>query len=414
MRQTQRSPRIPCAVIHNLIGSPVPALAALFLLLTPVSWAQVSLGLSSTGDQSGIMALNIVLNSVTGSEPASLEWTLAYPAANVTQAVVTAGPQAAAAVKSVTCKAASGSQICVLEGLNSSKILNGIVATATLHLSSTTTGTPSGIQVTNAMGASPAGKVVTVSTGSLIQTIPTIGSLQCPTTVLTLPASASCTVTLSAPAPAAGSVVALGVAATGITFTNPASVTLTSGQTTATYTVSVTAASTTSTVVTAASLNGSFVSSSFKVQPVPPIRVNSGGQLYTDTNGNLWSADYGYSSGGSTASTAATIAGTYEQGLYRTSRFQSGTLQYQFSMLNGTHTVSLKFAETQVTSVGQRVFNVILNGRTVLTNLDVFALAGANKALVLPYLVPDTTGAILIQLVGVVGNPSINAIEIIP
>ena len=124
MRQTlvqQGSPRIPCKVIHNLISSPVPLLikyAALFILLTQVTWAQVSLGLSSGGVQSGAMALNIVLSSTTGSEPAALEWTLAYPTASVTQAVVTAGPQATAAAKSVTCTTKSGSQTCVLYGLN--------------------------------------------------------------------------------------------------------------------------------------------------------------------------------------------------------------------------------------------------------------------------------------------------------
>ena len=424
MRQNpvqQGSLRISCKAIHNLRGSPVPSLiqyAALFIFLTQVTWAQVSLGLSSGGVRSSTLPLNIVLNSVTGSEPASLEFTLAYPTASVTQAVVSAGPQATAATKSVSCNANSGSQTCVLYGLNQSKILNGVVATATLQLSSSTTGTPSGIQFTNALGASPAAAAVSISTNNVIQVVPVISSMVCSSTPITAPASASCTVTLSAPAPASGAVVSLGAAATGITFSNPTSVTVASGQTTATFTVTVSAASASGTVTTTASLNGSSVSASFSVHPsaptVLPIRVNCGGPQYKDVNGYLWSADYGYSSGSTSASTTASISGTTDPTLYQTYRWQSGTLQYQFSVPNGTHTINLRFAETVYSAVGQRKFNIALNGQTVRSNLDIYATAGANKALKLTFSVPVTNGQVLIQLVGVVQVPTITSIEILP
>ena len=420
MRQTQPSPRIPCTAIHNLISSPVSLFIALFILLTQVGWAQVSLGLSSSGVQSSSMVLNIVLNSVAGSEPAALQWTLAYPTASVIQAVVTAGPQATAAAKSVTCKAGSGAQTCILDGLNTSKILNGIVATATLQLSSSSTGTPSGILLTNALAASTAAKVVTISTNSALQIVPVIHSLQCSPASITAPASASCALTLSAPASGSGAVVSLGTAAAfSITFSSPAAVTVASGQTTATYAVSVSGASTSGTVTTTASLNGSSVSSSFTVQTAPvqtvaPIRVNSGGPQYTDVNGHVWSADYGYGSGGTAASTSASISGTTDPALYKTYRWQSGTLQYQFAMPKGTHTVNLRFAETLFSSIGQRIFNIVLNGQTVRSNFDIFSVVGANKALVLTFPVSVTNGTVLIQLVGVVQNPKINAIEIIP
>jgi len=419
MRQTQPSPRIPCTAIHNLISSPVSLFIALFILLTQVGWAQVSLGLSSSGVQSSSMVLNIVLNSVAGSEPAALQWTLAYPTASVTQAVVTAGPQATAAAKSVTCKAGPGAQTCILDGLNTSKILNGIVATATLQLSSSSTGTPSGILLTNALAASTAAKVVTISTNSALQIVPVIHSLQCSPASITAPAFASCALTLSAPASGSGAVVSLGTAAVGITFSSPAAVTVTSGQTTATYAVNVSAASTSGTVTTTASLNGSSVSSSFTVQTAPvqtvaPIRVNSGGPQYTDVNGYVWSADYGYGSGGTAASTPASISGTTDPALYQTYRWQSGTLQYQFAIPNGTHTVNLRFAETAFSAIGKRIFNIVLNGQTVRSNFDIFSVVGANKALVLTFPVSVTNGKVLIQLVGVVQNPKINAIEIIP
>ncbi len=302
MRQTpvqQRTLRIPCTGTHNLIGSPVPLFivkyAALFILLTQVTWAQVSLGLSSGGVQNGVLSLNIVLSSTTGSEPAALQFTLAYPTASVTQAVVTAGPQATAAAKSVSCTTVSGSRTCVLYGLNQSKILNGNVATATLQLSAGTTATPSGIQLTNALATSPAATAVTTSTNSVIQVVPVIRSVLCSPTSITAPASTSCTLTLSAAAPASGAVVSLGAAATGITFSVPASVTVASGQTTATFAINVSAATTSGTVTTTASLNGSSVSSSFSVV-VANVASPSGVAMFvkidTTTQGN-WKSVYG-------------------------------------------------------------------------------------------------------------------------
>ena len=46
------------------------------------------------------------------------------------------------------------------------------------------------------------------------------------------------------------------------------------------------------------------------------------------------------------------------------------------------YTVRLHFAEIYWTAAGQRRFNVAINGTQVLTNFDIFATAGANKALV--------------------------------
>jgi hypothetical protein len=110
----------------------------------------------------------------------------------------------------------------------------------------------------------------------------------------------------------------------------------------------------------------------------------------------------------------ASISGTTDPVLYQTYRTQSGTLQYQFSMPNGTHTVNLRFAETFYSSISQRVFNIVLNGQTLRSNVDIYSLVGANRALVLTFPVNVINGQVLIQLVAVVGTPKINAIEIIP
>jgi hypothetical protein len=77
-----------------------------------------------------------------------------------------------------------------------------------------------------------------------------------------------------------------------------------------------------------------------------PIRISSGG-AYTDSLGQVWSADYGYLQG-STTTTSATITGTPDQRLYQTERWNQPSLVYQFSVplceaLSVTRNVKLRF-----------------------------------------------------------------------
>src|SRR5262249_54804178 len=106
-----------------------------------------------------------------------------------------------------------------------------------------------------------------------------------------------------------------------------------------------------------------------------PIRVNAGGSAYTDPQGNVWSADTGFSGGG-TYSVTRSIANTTAAPLYQSERWNNGPLNYNFAAPNGTYTVTLKFAEIYFTAAGQRIFNIVLNGQTAQANFDVFAQAG--------------------------------------
>jgi hypothetical protein len=65
--------------------------------------------------------------------------------------------------------------------------------------------------------------------------------------------------------------------------------------------------------------------------------------------------------------------------------------------------------------VGQRVFNVSINGTQVLTNFDIIAAAGAEfKAIVKEFTVnADSSGHITIGVTTVVGNGRLNGIEIL-
>jgi hypothetical protein len=139
--------------------------------------------------------------------------------------------------------------------------------------------------------------------------------------------------------------------------------------------------------------------------------VNAGGIAYTDPSGNLWAQDYGYS-GGNTSATSSNISSTNSPTLYQSCRW--GNFAYNFAVSNGSYTVTLKFAEIYFTSPGSRVFNVAINGNTVLSNFDIVAQAGTLTALDESFPVTVTNGQISIQFSqGPADYPLVNGIQIL-
>jgi hypothetical protein len=143
------------------------------------------------------------------------------------------------------------------------------------------------------------------------------------------------------------------------------------------------------------------------------IRVHAGGGQYTDSQGQVWAADNGYS-GGNVYSVLNTIAKTADQALYQTERYSvSAPLQYQFGAPNGSYSVTLKFSENYFSTAGQRVFNIVINGQQVATNFDIVKAAGARfTAIDLTFVTTVTNGEVLIQLTPVVQNPKIDSLLI--
>src|SRR5206468_279348 len=78
--------------------------------------------------------------------------------------------------------------------------------------------------------------------------------------------------------------------------------------------------------------------------------------------------------------------------------------------------VTLKFAEPTRFGVGQRVFNVVINGTPVLSNFDIYAQAGgAFIALDKSFPVSASGGTITVQFTSVLGDlPMVNGIAIQP
>lgn len=100
--------------------------------------------------------------------------------------------------------------------------------------------------------------------------------------------------------------------------------------------------------------------------------------------------------------------------VYQTQRYQSMTYTIP-NLAPGSYKVRLHFAEVYFTSPGQRLFDVKINGATVLKSFDMFAAAGAqNKANVQEFnAIPDSNGRVTIDFITVVNNAACNGIEII-
>jgi len=144
------------------------------------------------------------------------------------------------------------------------------------------------------------------------------------------------------------------------------------------------------------------------------VRINSAGDAVGSFGGERFNIGGGtYSTSHAIDTNGVTNAAPEE--LYQTER--SGDFSYTLSGLSPgvAYTLRLHFAEIHFDGVGQRVFNVAINGTKVLANFDIFALAGANKALVREFS-PAANGAgqIVVSFVSLVDEAELTGLELIP
>jgi len=147
------------------------------------------------------------------------------------------------------------------------------------------------------------------------------------------------------------------------------------------------------------------------------IRVKCGGSGYTDSKGQAWSADKDFN-GGLVSVVGGPVSGTTDPTLFQDGRMapDAGPLVYTFPVANGSYHANLYFAELYSGDafVGGRVFNVKVEGTTILQNFDIFKTVGANTALVKGVDFAVSNGAATIELDNVPGHDrgKIAAIEI--
>jgi len=145
-----------------------------------------------------------------------------------------------------------------------------------------------------------------------------------------------------------------------------------------------------------------------------PVRVAAGRFAPLNRSGDVWEADANFD-GGKIYQTSKEVAGTAVPELYQNERFNEGPFEYRFCVPNGVYIVKLRFAETWLTSAGERIFHVSINGARALTQFDMVRAAnGAGRAIDKTFRTKVDDGRIVIQFLPVVSNPKINGIEIAP
>ncbi|THU39789.1 DUF4982 domain-containing protein [Niastella caeni] len=135
-------------------------------------------------------------------------------------------------------------------------------------------------------------------------------------------------------------------------------------------------------------------------------RVNCGGPDYKDSNGNTWLADRERKSSDTWGAVSWTkqfpgmpaffasqrqtydpIAGTVDWPLFQTFRYGLQQLRYEFPVPDGDYRVELYFTEPWwgtgggMNCKGWRVFDVAINDKTVIKNLDIWAKVDHDRAL---------------------------------
>ncbi len=147
-----------------------------------------------------------------------------------------------------------------------------------------------------------------------------------------------------------------------------------------------------------------------------PLLVNAGDDGFVDYLGRTWLSDFGFNTG-ETFTTDDPIGGSPDGEPYHSERWDRETgeeLMYSFNLAPGDYIVRLHFTEfySEVTQVGQRVFDVEIEGVKVLTNYDIFAVAGFENAVVEEFNITLVDGTMNIEFLHVIENPKISGIEI--
>lgn len=142
-----------------------------------------------------------------------------------------------------------------------------------------------------------------------------------------------------------------------------------------------------------------------------------------DHSGKLWAADVNFTGGNAVRSEVQHIARTQDPAFYRTSR--QGSFHYDIPLKPGVYELRLHFAEltygpesTGTGGEGNRLINVLANGKPLLSRLDVAADAGASGGAdvkVFPDISPAADGSLHLDFSAERGVPAmISAIDIVP
>ncbi len=140
-----------------------------------------------------------------------------------------------------------------------------------------------------------------------------------------------------------------------------------------------------------------------------------------DREGHVWVADRYFSGGAAKTATRSDVEGTLNPDLFR--QWREGSFQYRIPLKQGIYELTLSMAEPfagdgrQAPSESSRLFDVLINGRVVLNEFDLFAEAGAPGVAnwrVFKDIQPGKDGYLTLQLRDRVGGALLNGIAVTP
>ena len=266
----------------------------ILVLITPFNGSaqNVALSLASgAGSPGTLVTLNVSLNAAIGNQPAGVQWTLNYSGGDFSSVGFAAGGAATAAGKSVSCSSGSGTSTCVVWGVNSTLIQNGVVATITFTISPSTLKTSSIIQMSGGMAASVAGAAIsTTATGGVVTIVqptpPTLTGVSCAPSTVSSGQQSNCTITLNKNALSGGFLVSLSDNAP-LLVNLPSSINVPGGTSSTTFVASTFATPNTTPVTITATAGGVNVSTTLTLSSTPcTYTLTPGNRSYTAGGGS--------------------------------------------------------------------------------------------------------------------------------
>ena len=138
--------------------------------------------------------------------------------------------------------------------------------------------------------------------------------------------------------------------------------------------------------------------------------LNVGGEKFISQDGIVYQSDTQF-----TAESAriSLIKGSQDSRVFKT--YREGVKQIQQKIDNGVYTVILKFAEPQDIDIGERVFDVLIEGQREIQNVDIVLDRSGNSQSSVVRVVNNVEvndGILDIELKASVGEPILNAIVV--
>ncbi|MCK0146239.1 PKD domain-containing protein, partial [Arenibacter sp. F26102] len=165
-----------------------------------------------------------------------------------------------------------------------------------------------------------------------------------------------------------------------------------------------------------AELNADLTATAVTVSEITaPFRMNVFGQDYTKDSDLYIAETPGYlveTQPTETSNTPYTIAGGHSE-LYHPRRFGS-EFSYNFPIANGNYTIAIHSLENYFNTAGARIFDISIEGNTVISDLDLFATYGQGALGLLSFEVEVLDGELNIDFLASTNKAIVQAIEILP